>query len=203
MGAEESTPEYASRDALRAMSHPIRIDIIQFLRHKESARAADLAEALSVPANSMSYHLRILAKARLIEDAPDLARDRRDRVWRMPQRELPIRVDAQGQPDSYRGAVDQVGLAAIEWIRSGWIAQDYGGAGKENYGKGTVTISSARLTLEEAEECVDEILAVIDRYSSLNRDDDGNDLEEDNPDLETYRVAGVVLPDVGRSDTSQ
>ena len=202
MGADETTPEYASKDALRAMSHPVRIDIIQFLRHRESARAADLAEALGVAANSMSYHLRILAKAGLIEDAPELARDRRDRVWRMPQRELSIRVDAEGQPDGYRGAVDQVGLAAIEWIRSGWIAQDYGGAGRENFGRGTVTISSARLTFEEAQSCIDEILAVIDRYSSRNRDEDGNDLEEGNPDLDSYRIAGIVLPDVGRHDTA-
>ncbi|WP_293698707.1 helix-turn-helix domain-containing protein [uncultured Agrococcus sp.] len=201
MGADETTPAYASKDALRAMSHPVRIDILQFLRHKQSARAADLAEALGVAANSMSYHLRILAKAGLIEEAPDLARDRRDRVWRM-QREQLIRVDAEGQAEGYRGAVDQVGLAAIEWIRSGWIAQDYGGAGKENLGRGTVTISSARLTFEEAQSCIDEILAVIDEYSSRHRDADGNDLEDDNPDLDSFRIAGVVLPDVGRHDAT-
>ena len=45
-------------------------------------RAADLARELDIPANQASFHLRQLAKYGLVEEDPDAARDKRDRVWR-------------------------------------------------------------------------------------------------------------------------
>ena len=50
-------------------------------------RAADVAERLDIPANQASFHLRQLAKYGLVEEAPELARDGRDRVWRATSRE--------------------------------------------------------------------------------------------------------------------
>ena len=44
--------------------------------------AGDAAQRLNIPSNKVSFHLRVLAEAGLIEEAPELARDRRDRVWR-------------------------------------------------------------------------------------------------------------------------
>ena len=48
-----------------------------------SLRAADLARELGIPANQASFHLRQLAKYGLVEEAPEAARDKRDRVWRV------------------------------------------------------------------------------------------------------------------------
>ena len=45
-------------------------------------RAADIGEALGIPANQASFHLRQLAKYGVIVAAPEAARDKRDRVWR-------------------------------------------------------------------------------------------------------------------------
>jgi len=67
---------------LKAMANPLRRQIFDTLSALESARAADLAEALGIAANKVSFHLRELAKAGMIGEAPDLARDKRDRVWR-------------------------------------------------------------------------------------------------------------------------
>lgn len=66
---------------LKAYSHPLRRQILRLLARHEHLRAADIASELAVPANSASFHLRTLADAGLIEEAPDRARDRRDRVW--------------------------------------------------------------------------------------------------------------------------
>ena len=41
---------------------------------------------LDIPANQASFHLRQLAKYGLIEEDPDAARDKRDRVWRVIER---------------------------------------------------------------------------------------------------------------------
>ena len=50
------------------------------------------AEALGIPANQASFHLRQLAKYGLVGRAPEAARDRRDRVWRVVS-ERGIRLD--------------------------------------------------------------------------------------------------------------
>lgn len=68
---------------LKAMANPLRRQALAFLAAVESARATDLAQRLDVAANKLSFHLRVLAAAGLIEEAPELARDRRDRVWRI------------------------------------------------------------------------------------------------------------------------
>ncbi|MGJ0390192.1 helix-turn-helix domain-containing protein [Microbacterium sp. CGR1] len=83
--------EEAKRDAdqvwmtsamLKAYAHPLRRQMIRLFSRREHLRAADVAADLDVPANSASFHLRVLADAGLIEEAPEHARDRRDRVWK-------------------------------------------------------------------------------------------------------------------------
>lgn len=66
---------------LKAYSHPLRRQILRLIARRGFLRAADIADQLDVPANSASFHLRVLAEAGLIEEAPEQARDRRDRVW--------------------------------------------------------------------------------------------------------------------------
>ncbi|MEE6387807.1 MULTISPECIES: helix-turn-helix domain-containing protein [Microbacterium] len=66
---------------LKAYSHPLRRRILRLIARRGFLRAADIAGELDVPANSASFHLRVLAEAGLIEEAPEQARDRRDRVW--------------------------------------------------------------------------------------------------------------------------
>ncbi|WP_166983402.1 winged helix-turn-helix domain-containing protein [Paramicrobacterium fandaimingii] len=86
-GAETSS-NLVSNDAhtmtsamLKAMTHPLRRQLVRSLSKHIYARAADLAQELNVPANSVSFHLRVLANAGLISEAPEKARDKRDRVW--------------------------------------------------------------------------------------------------------------------------
>lgn len=66
---------------LKAYAHPTRRDVLSLLHRRDRLRAADIAEALGVSASTASFHLRVLADAGLIEEAPEHARDRRDRVW--------------------------------------------------------------------------------------------------------------------------
>ena len=61
-------------------------------------RAADVARELGIPANQASFHLRQLAKYGLVEEAPEEARDRRDRVWRRLDR-----LGDERQPHRARG----------------------------------------------------------------------------------------------------
>lgn len=67
---------------LRAVAHPVRNRILAELEAGGPMRAADVADRIDVPANQASFHLRQLAKYNLVEEAPELARDGRERVWR-------------------------------------------------------------------------------------------------------------------------
>lgn len=67
---------------LKAIANPLRRQILDTLSAMETARAADLALTLGIPANKVSFHLRELAKAEMIIEVPELARDKRDRVWK-------------------------------------------------------------------------------------------------------------------------
>ena len=67
---------------LRAIAHPVRNRILDELGASGPTRAADIARELGIPANQASFHLRQLAKYGLVEEAPEEARDKRDRVWR-------------------------------------------------------------------------------------------------------------------------
>lgn len=75
--------QYDDPRILRAIAHPARRRILSELYAGGSLRAADVARTLDMPANQASFHLRQLAKYGLVEESPDEARDKRDRVWRM------------------------------------------------------------------------------------------------------------------------
>jgi DNA-binding transcriptional ArsR family regulator len=71
------------RDAsvMRALAHPARIAMLEHLFAGNSGTATELAEVCGLSPSATSYHLRALAKAGLIEEAPNRG-DGRERVWR-------------------------------------------------------------------------------------------------------------------------
>lgn len=64
-----------------ALAHPIRIRVLNQLQHRDRARPTDLAVAIGVPVNSVSFHLRQLARFGYVERVVD-AGDARERWWR-------------------------------------------------------------------------------------------------------------------------
>jgi hypothetical protein len=67
---------------LRAIAHPLRATLLYELFARGRANATTLAEAVDHPVNSVSFHLRQLAKYGLIEEATDAGGDGRERWWR-------------------------------------------------------------------------------------------------------------------------
>ena len=60
--------------ALRALAHPLRVQIYDILSQYGPQTASSLAERLGESSGSTSYHLRALAKHDLIRSAPTAAR---------------------------------------------------------------------------------------------------------------------------------
>ena len=105
--AEQSPPAADDPRILRAIAHPVRNRILAELEAAGSLRAADVAATVGIPANQASFHLRQLAKYGVVEPAPELARDRRDRVWRLVGGELVVNVSDIEKAPGGRAAVVQ------------------------------------------------------------------------------------------------
>jgi DNA-binding transcriptional ArsR family regulator len=65
----------------KAMSHPLRREMLRYLARHEAATATTIAAALGENTGVTSYHLRVLADAGVIEEIPERAHGR-ERWWR-------------------------------------------------------------------------------------------------------------------------
>ncbi|HZX01643.1 helix-turn-helix domain-containing protein [Kribbella sp.] len=66
--------------AIRAMAHPVRLDLLSLLGREGPMTAADAARQLGISQALASHHLRQLAKYDFVEPAP--GKDNRERPWR-------------------------------------------------------------------------------------------------------------------------
>jgi DNA-binding transcriptional ArsR family regulator len=170
-----STPE-----ALRALAHPLRQKILYRLELDGHGRAADLAQALAEPANSISFHLRTLARAGLVVEAPELARDRRDRVWRNAADTYDVAPGTPGMEVLITGYVD--------WLRAAMTRRDAGTTEQPV----KVRVTSLTLSAEEARGLADELGAVLDRWAEAS-------LRGARADVETPREIYHLITAVGPS----
>jgi len=73
--------------AMRAMAHPARLAIMEFLSDGAGATATECAEVCGLSPSATSYHLRALARAGLVEEAPSRGDGREDAPGPRVQRE--------------------------------------------------------------------------------------------------------------------
>ena len=154
---------------LRAIAHPTRNRILSELSASGSARAADLARELGIPANQASFHLRQLAKYGIVEEAPEEARDRRDRVWRVTadrgyQVNLNTLAESAGGDAAVAVYKDQLEARAASLAR---LALTDDG---EEHSRRTVSDSAIRLSDDERDEFAEEIRDLFDRWRDRTRD---------------------------------
>ena len=211
---------YATRDMLRALAHPLRMQLLQRLGGRGSARAADLAADLGIPANSVSYHLRILAKGGAIVEAPEAARDKRDRVWKLAQLSFDTARSGQSLQDGtvvdtdYIAASSALSMAVLEWMRDGITAElrretellDSEETGAEESYRRTLHSTMLHVSPAQAKELSDLVQDAILRWVRLNRAEDGAELPDD-PDSEEaavdYRVLFAMVRDLPRAPDGQ
>lgn len=95
----EVTQRRADISKIAAVHHPLRRRILEIIGVEGPATASRLAEGTDQLVGNISHHLKMLAKAGLIEEAPDLAKDRRERWWRAVPMSLSWSVaDMTGNP---------------------------------------------------------------------------------------------------------
>lgn len=73
---------------LRAVAHPLRRQLLDLLRVDGPATPTVLARGSSQAVANVSHHLRVLAECGLVAEAPELARNRKERWWRIVDRRV-------------------------------------------------------------------------------------------------------------------
>jgi len=178
---------YTTHDprVLRAIAHPLRVRILHELNAAGPSRAADVAADLDIPANLASFHLRQLAKYGLVVEAPEEARDRRDRVWKVVS-ENGIQLDLS-EMDKEPGGPAAVDVWSENSRRFSHAVVDaiYANARRDD-SFGHLSQGALRLTKDEARQLADELTDVVHRWSARTR---GRD-----PERKTYMLMEVLQP---------
>ncbi|TDD11489.1 ArsR family transcriptional regulator [Kribbella turkmenica] len=73
----------AEPSVLAAIHHPLRRRLLDLLHVGGPATASRLAGATGELVGNISHHLKVLSAARVIAEAPELARNRRERWWKV------------------------------------------------------------------------------------------------------------------------
>lgn len=143
--------------AIRAMAHPLRLDLIELLGTVGPATAAECARRLGSTQANCSYHLRLLAKYGFVEHAEPRG-DGREHPWQLTDIEQSWsgrdaaaeqleRVFVQREADRIMAWQAAAAQQPQEWRDVGFV----GGA-------------TLPLTAEEVASVRDQLAAVIEPY---------------------------------------
>jgi DNA-binding transcriptional ArsR family regulator len=148
--------------AIRALAHPLRLDLLDVLVAIGPATAAQCGRVLGVPQANCSFHLRQLAKYGFAEDAGP-GEDRRERRWRMPDPRLSFKA-GPGEP----GAEVTKQLQQVIVARAMQAILDYGERADEEpeawRDAGGAVAGVALMTAEEAAEVKRQYKAMLAPY---------------------------------------
>ena len=167
------------RDAapLAALAHPFRARIMDALKVDGPSTASMLALRTGQAVGNASHHLKVLAAAGLVEEAPELARDRRERWWRLV---------TTGTRWSRRELTDQAAITAAEEAESldlrrqqervrDWLLN--AASAPEWDDVAFATSNWLRLTPEELGQVAGEIIDVLVRWGNRAVPEDGQHRE--------------------------
>ena len=160
-------PTSAERTALyQTLTHPVRLRILNYLRHYREANSTSVAKALGESTGTTSYHLRKLAELHLIEEIPERSAGR-ERWWRV----LPLDHRPAG-PDE-RTPVEE---AALRQLRAQQLSADIQLAlqaelefsGPDGWVQGSR--AGCYMTKEELLAFYDEYIALLRKYGHTAQD---------------------------------
>lgn len=163
---EAREPRVLDLASLKALAHPLRVQIIDALSAHGAATASALAERLGESSGATSYHLRQLARHGLVREVEGRG-TARERWWeRVPQ---PIRVDASDfEPDAAERLASGLVVAEMQRTRSQRL-QEFLLSGPEVLGPewlkaSGIATSNVQLTREQLSALGDDLMAVLDSY---------------------------------------
>jgi len=176
---DETTPERPHHDLdardLKALSHPVRMEMYDLLSQYGAQTASMLAARVGESSGVTSYHLRTLAKHGLIEEDPDRG-NARERWWRRPRGSVSLGGPAAMATPAGRAASEIV-LGEFYRIRHEqlmeFIRVEFAQATADSEPNALLSTSSVSLTKEQFDEFSKEIEDLVTVYLERYRDQEG------------------------------
>jgi DNA-binding transcriptional ArsR family regulator len=162
--------------SLKALAHPLRVQILRILELRDRASVTSLATELGETTGATSYHLRQLARHGLVEEAdvdpPDGGErtvGRRQRFWRMAVDEIHMSGTSFLTDEDTREAAGFL-LRELQSTRSRRLAHWFATSTSwpEEWQKASSDLDGV-LTLDPAQTraLADELAALVSRYRSV------------------------------------
>jgi predicted ArsR family transcriptional regulator len=142
--------------ALRALAHPLRLELVELLGALGQATAAACARQLATSQASCSFHLRQLAKYGFVEQAPP-SEDSRERPWRLTELEQSWSADAGPAADQLERVFVQREADRI----LAWLADEAPEAWRDASFIGGATVP---VTVDEVDSIRAELRATLEPY---------------------------------------
>ncbi|WP_433282166.1 ArsR/SmtB family transcription factor [Micromonospora sp. CA-244673] len=160
---------------LAALAHPLRRRLMDVLKVYGPCTVGQLAERTAQAPANVSHHLKVLAAADLLREAPELARDRRERWWRLRDRGVRwSNADFEADPAD-RAVADAASSLNLDrhvaLVRAWHAAPDEAHAA---WGDGPFSTDKwLRLTPVELAQLSREVIDLLDRWADRPVPDDG------------------------------
>jgi DNA-binding transcriptional ArsR family regulator len=106
---------------MRALAHPARIAIWQYLGLEGPATATECAEVVGMSPSACSYHLRALARFGFAEEDPASAADGRQRPWRARVVAFSLGDEPLGAARMASNLLRESRTARFEEVRADWL----------------------------------------------------------------------------------
>lgn len=164
--------------ALAALANDSRSRLMDALRVDGPATASHLATRVGLAVGSASHHLRVLHEAALVEPAPDLAKDRRERWWRLADPGTRWTTsDLADDPHAYEAARQAEALTLTRQVERAraWFAQ--AGTVPEWEDAAFATQNWMHLSPDEMTALAEEVIDVLVRWGRREIPDDGVERE--------------------------
>ncbi|TDE58454.1 ArsR family transcriptional regulator [Nonomuraea mesophila] len=148
---------------LRALAHPVRVQLVDLLRRHGPSTATRLAERLGVNSGTASYHLRRLGAAGFVEEDTERG-NARERWWRSVHRTTRLTGEelAEREPEAVLAYLQSI--AALYNLRTQRALNEMQTMPGEWRHVLDLSSFALRLTPEEGQRLREELGAVIARY---------------------------------------
>lgn len=172
---------------IRALAHPLRIQLFEILTERGEATATECAEILGESPASCSFHLRMLAKYGFIERAESRGREK---PWRVMARSWDMRPEP-GSAGSVR-AFQELAVLGLdtEWDRVRHYFAEAHTEDEQWMHASTFTRSTFWATAEELAELSRDLQNITDRFAGR-----GADPSKRPPGARFARMVAVTNPE--------
>ncbi|MCU1679688.1 MAG: transcriptional regulator [Amycolatopsis sp.] len=172
---ERGVREIKDSKVLAAMSHPLRRRLLDVLKVHGPSTVSLLAERTGQAVGNVSHHLKVLAESELVEEVPELAKDRREHWWqRVSAGTRWSTLDFRDDPAAF--AAESLDIEHDASMARAWLANR--GSYRDEWLDSAYLVGRwVHLSPGELNELGQELIALYARFGDRDKLDDGQERE--------------------------